>query len=51
MLVLQDGTIFRGLRGDMTSAANRRERAIWVHNSSKADILKLAQPRSAEPTR
>jgi len=43
----------RGLvvRGDITPAANWRAPAIWVHNSSKADILRSAQPRSAEPAR
>jgi carbamoyl-phosphate synthase small subunit len=39
------------LRGDITPAANWRAPAIWVHNSSKADILRPAQPRSAEPAR
>jgi carbamoyl-phosphate synthase small subunit len=38
-------------RGDITPAANWRAPAIWVHNSSKADILRPAQPRSAEPAR
>jgi hypothetical protein len=46
VLVLEDGTVFRG-RGP----ANWRGPAIWVHNSSKADILRPAQPRSAEPAR
>jgi carbamoyl-phosphate synthase small subunit len=43
----------RGLvpRGDITPAANWRAPAIWVQNSSKADILWPAQPRSAEPAR
>lgn len=43
----------RGLvpREDITSAANWRAPAICVHNSSKADILRPAQPRSAEPAR
>jgi carbamoyl-phosphate synthase small subunit len=43
----------RGLvvRGDITPAANWRAPAIRVHNSSKADILRPAQPRSAEPAR
>jgi hypothetical protein len=36
---------------DITPAANWRAPAIWVHNSSKADILRPAQPRSAEPAR
>jgi carbamoyl-phosphate synthase small subunit len=39
------------LREDITPAANWRAPAIWVHNSSKADILRSAQPRSAEPAR
>jgi carbamoyl-phosphate synthase small subunit len=39
------------LRGDITPAANWRAPAICVHNSSKADILRPAQPRSAEPAR
>jgi carbamoyl-phosphate synthase small subunit len=41
----------RGLvvRGDITPAANWRAPAIRVHNSSKADILRPAQTRSAEP--
>jgi carbamoyl-phosphate synthase small subunit len=38
-------------REDTTSSANRRAPAIRVHNSSKADILRPAQPRSAEATR
>jgi hypothetical protein len=37
------------LREDITPAANWRAPAIWVHNSSKADILRPAQLRSAEP--
>jgi carbamoyl-phosphate synthase small subunit len=42
----------RGLvREDITPAANWRAPAIRVHNSSKADILRPAQPRSAEPAR
>jgi carbamoyl-phosphate synthase small subunit len=43
----------RGLvvRGDITPAANWRAPAIRVHNSSKADILRPAQTRSAEPAR
>jgi hypothetical protein len=36
---------------DITPAANWRAPAIWVHNSSKADIIRPAQPRSAEPAR
>ena len=39
------------LRGDIAPAANWRAPAIWVHNSSKADILRPAPPRSAEPAR
>jgi hypothetical protein len=39
------------LRGDISPAANWRAPAIWVHNSNKADILRPAQPRSAEPAR
>jgi carbamoyl-phosphate synthase small subunit len=39
------------LREDITFSANRRAPAIWVHNSSKADILRPAQPRSAEAAR
>jgi carbamoyl-phosphate synthase small subunit len=42
----------RGLvREDITPTANWRAPAIWVHNSSKVDILRPAQPRSAEPAR
>jgi carbamoyl-phosphate synthase small subunit len=42
----------RGLvREDITPPANWRAPAIWVHNSSKVDILRPAQPRSAEPAR
>ena len=39
------------LREDITPAANWRAAAIRVRNSSKADILRPAQPRSAEPAR
>ena len=39
------------LREDITPAANWRAPAIRVHNSSKADILRPAQPRSAEAAR
>src|SRR3984893_152190 len=39
------------VREDITPAANWRAPAIRVHNSSKADILRPAQPRSAEPAR
>jgi hypothetical protein len=39
------------LREDITPAANWRAPAICVHNSGKADILRPAQPRSAEPAR
>jgi carbamoyl-phosphate synthase small subunit len=39
------------LRGDITPAASWRAPAIWIHNSSKAHILRPAQPRSAEPAR
>ena len=39
------------LREDITSSANRRAAAIRVHNSSKADILRPGQPRSAEAAR
>jgi hypothetical protein len=39
------------LRGDIAPAANWPAPAIWAHNSSKADILRPAQPRSAEPAR
>jgi carbamoyl-phosphate synthase small subunit len=39
------------LREDITPAANWRAPSIWVHNSSKADILRPAQARSAEPAR
>ena len=39
------------LREDITPAANWRAPAIRVHNSSKADILRPGQPRSAEAAR
>jgi hypothetical protein len=39
------------LRGGIAPAANWRAPAIRVHNSSKADILRPAQPRPAEPAR
>ena len=39
------------LREDITPAANWWAPAICVHNSSKADILRPAPPRSAEPAR
>jgi hypothetical protein len=39
------------LRVDIARAANWRAPAICVQNSSKAHILRPAQPRSAEPAR
>ena len=39
------------LREDIAPAANWRAPAIRVRNSSKAGILRPAQPRSAEPAR
>jgi carbamoyl-phosphate synthase small subunit len=39
------------LRVDIARAANWRAPAIRVQNSSKAHILRPAQPRSAEPAR